>query len=92
MQIVMFTVSPVDEATATLEQRDDVMEILRKSVVTSVRSIDITTQFSSSQRIVLFMNLPSENMDAVIHRIVSSFYKMNVNKNFTLSYDIADLQ
>ncbi len=92
MQIVMFTVAPIDETTSTLEQRDEVMEIMRKAVVSSVRSVDVTTQFSSSQRIVMFMNLPDDNIEIVMQRIISSFYKMNTNKNFTLSYDIADLQ
>jgi diguanylate cyclase (GGDEF)-like protein len=92
MQIVMFTVAPVDETSATLEQRDEVMEIMRKAVVSSLRSVDVTTPFSSSQRIVIFMNLPAENIELVMQRIVSTFYKMNINKNFTLSYDIADLQ
>jgi hypothetical protein len=88
----MFTVAPIDETTSTLEQRDEVMEIMRKAVVSSVRSVDVTTQFSSSQRIVMFMNLPDDNIELVMQRIISSFYKMNTNKNFTLSYDIADLQ
>jgi diguanylate cyclase (GGDEF)-like protein len=92
MQIVMFTVAPVDDTSATLEQRDEVMEVMRKAVVSSLRSVDVTTPFSSSQRIVIFMNLAEENVELVMQRIVSNFYKMNVNKNFTLSYDIADLQ
>jgi GGDEF domain-containing protein len=92
MQIVMFTVAPIDDAGATLEQRDEVMEVMRKAVVSSLRSVDVTTPFSSSQRIVILMNLPDENIDIVMQRIVSSFYKMNTNKNFSLSYDIADLQ
>jgi diguanylate cyclase (GGDEF)-like protein len=92
MQIVMFTVAPVDETTATLEQRDEVMEVMRQAVITSVRSVDVTTPFSSSQRIVIFMDLAEDDIEYVMQRIVSSFYKMNINKNFTLSYDIADLQ
>jgi hypothetical protein len=92
MQIVMFTVAPIDDTNATLEQRDEVMEVMRKAVVSSLRSVDVTTPFSSSQRIVILMNLPEENVEQVMQRIVSSFYKMNVNKNFTLSYDVADLQ
>jgi diguanylate cyclase (GGDEF)-like protein len=92
MQIVMFTVAPIDDASTTLEQKDEVMEVMRKAIVSSLRSVDVTTPFSSSQRIVIFMNLPAENIELVMQRIVSSFYKMNVNKNFSLSYDIADLQ
>jgi hypothetical protein len=38
------------------------------------------------------MDLAEDDIEYVMQRIVSSFYKMNINKNFTLSYDIADLQ
>ena len=91
MQIIMFTVLAADEESATVEEKMEAMNILEGAVVSSLRKVDVTMQFSSSQRLVVLMNMDRENLQLVINRILSAFYKRSTDKKFSLSHDVADL-
>ncbi len=91
MHLVLFTVLAADEGNASLTQKAEVMGIMHRAVALSLRSNDVTTQFSSSQWIVIFMDLDQEETETLINNIVSSFYKMNTCKSYSVSYDIAEL-
>lgn len=91
MQIIMFTLLAADEEAATVEEKIDAMKILEGAVLSSLRKVDVTMQFSSSQRIVVLMNMDRENLQLVINRILSAFYKRSTDKKFSLSHDVADL-
>lgn len=91
MQIIMFTVLAVDEESATVEEKMETMKILEGAVMTSLRRVDVTMQFSSSQRIVILMNMSRDNIELITKRIISAFYKRSDNKKFSVSYEAADL-
>ncbi len=55
-----------------------------------LRSVDVTTQFSSSQRIVILMNM-EEHIQLVTQRIVGAFYRGSPDRCFSIHYDVADL-
>lgn len=90
IQILMFTVVPVNEEMS-VEDRDKVMEYLEQAIISSVRGVDITTRYSSTQRIVLFMNLSEEQISIVTDRIMQEFYRMYDKKDVKVYYDVADL-
>lgn len=92
MQIIMFTVLAADEESATVEEKMNAMKILEGAVLSSLRKVDVTMQFSSSQRIVVLMNMDRENLQLVLNRILSAFYKRSTDKKFSLSHDVADLE
>lgn len=92
MQIIMFTLVAMNEEATTIEERLDTMKILEGAVLDSLRKVDVTMQFSSSQRIVVLMNMDMEDIQAVTNRIISAFYKRNMNKKFSINYDVADMQ
>lgn len=92
MQIIMFTVLAADEESATVEEKMNAMKILEGAVLSSLRKVDVTMQFSSSQRLVVLMNMDRENLQMVVNRILSAFYKRSTDKKFSLSHDVADLE
>ncbi len=91
MQIVMFTLLAADEGAITIEQKLNAMRRLEAAVLISLRKVDITMQFSSSQRVVVLMDMTEENLQAVVNRITSAFYKSDTLKLFSLNYEVADL-
>lgn len=91
MQIIMFTILATDEEATTVEERLDAMKILEGAILSSLRKVDVTMQFSSSQRIVVLMNMSAENIQVVTNRIIDAFYKRSKDKKFSLSYEVADL-
>lgn len=90
MQIIMFTLLAVDEESVTIEQKTEAMKQLEVAVLTSLRKVDVTMQFSSSQRIVILMNMSQENLQIIVNRITSAFYKSEINKLFSVSHEVAD--
>lgn len=91
MQIIMFTVIAGDEESTTVEERLDAMKILEGAVLSSLRKVDVTLQFSSSQRIVVLTNMNAENIQLVTNRIINVFYKRSNEKKFSVGYEVADL-
>lgn len=90
-QIIMFTVSVVDEETVTLEQKTETMELLRKSIALCLDGDDITTRFSSSQQIVILTDTDGKNAENIANQIMSNFYKMNQYKNFSIHHETGKL-
>ena len=91
IQIIMFTVIPEDKEDVTVEERDWAMELLEKAVIKCVRSVDVTTKYSSSQQIVMLLNLEDEQIHIVTDRITEEFERVYKRGKIKLLYDIADL-
>lgn len=92
IQIIMFTIFPVDEKNISLEEREYIMDILKKAVIGNIRGEDVTTKYSSTQRIVLLFGLTREQIEIVTGRILKDFYRMYDKKQVSIHYDIAELK
>lgn len=89
MQIVLFTLSMGNEYLAGMSM-DSAMQILEKSVVSSLRAMDAGTKYSNKQYIVLLMDTDIENGRKVADRVVRRFYQ-NAEiavSGVNVSYDI----
>lgn len=92
IQILMFTILLVHEKAVSLEEREYVMNILEKAIIGNIRGQDVTTKYSSTQRIVLLFDLSEEQIEIVTSRILKDFYRMYDKKQVSIHYDIADLK
>ena len=86
VQLVLFTILFSDNASMPISDRTMVMKYLEAAINNTVRKVDVTARFSSTQRIVLFTNLPDENVQMVIDRIMKEFYRMIPENQFRLVY------
>ncbi|MGN0317037.1 MAG: HD domain-containing phosphohydrolase [Lachnospira sp.] len=91
VQIVLFTLIPKDESSFSVENMSEVMKYLEKAVTYSIRNVDVTSQYSSSQRIVALVNLDRKQINTVTDRILKEFYKMYTRADVNITYDIANL-
>ena len=91
VHIILFTVREIEEGGITNEERDTIMDLLEKAIVSSIRTVDATTRYSNVQRVVLLMNLNEEQTGQVINRIMADFYRMYDRKDVEIHYDSADL-
>lgn len=91
IQILLFTVIPRDEKNVSVEERERVMGLLERAIILSVRGVDATTKYSSTQRLVLLMKLDEEQIHIVTERIMKEFFKMYDKKEINVYYDVADL-
>ncbi len=86
IQLVLFTILFNDSADMPISDRTMVMKYLESAINNTVRKVDVTARFSSTQRIVLFSNLPDDNVQLVIDRIMKEFYRMIPDNKFRLVY------
>jgi diguanylate cyclase (GGDEF)-like protein len=86
VQLVLFTILFNDNADMPISDRTMVMKYLESAINNTVRKVDVTARFSSTQRIVLFTNLKDKDKDMVIGRVVKEFYRMISDNTFRLVY------
>ncbi len=86
MQLVLFTIEFGNDADIHISERSRVMSYLDRAIANSVRKVDVTTRYSSTQQLALFSNLPSENIQIVTDRIIKEFYCMVPESKFQVIY------
>ena len=92
VQTLLFTLSTLNSKDKNIAA-DKYMEILKRIVVASLRSVDTGTKYSSSQYIVLLMDTDEQNGRMVAKRIVDNFYRNEqiADSGVKLTYDIQSL-
>lgn len=91
IQILMLTMTSDGDIDLSVEEREKAMSFMERAVISSIRSVDVTTRYSSTQRIVLLTNLDKEQIGIVTERIMKEFYRMCGYKGVSIHYDVADL-
>ena len=91
VHIVLFTIAAAEGKKPDLSEQTRVMDLMHKSIVGSIRNIDVTTRYSSTQIAMLLMNLDDQSVKGVINRIMTEFFRTYDKREFTIHYDTADL-
>lgn len=93
VQIVLFTLKIVGDCKNGLTL-EDAMQNLELAVIGSLRAVDAGTRYSSSQYILILMDVDQENGKMVAKRVADKFYdKCDTEKgNVTISYDMQTLE
>lgn len=92
LQLVLFTLLPLDDDFKDALMQEEVMTILSDAIQTSLRRVDISVRFSSTQYLVALIDTKQQYISVVTDRIMQSFYTMYRGKDFVLDYDIAKVR
>ncbi len=92
LQLVLFTLLPLDDDYKDALAQEEVMTILSEAIQTSLRRVDISVRFSSTQYMVALIDTKQQYISVVTDRIMQSFYTMYRGKDFVLDYDIAKVR
>lgn len=83
VQLILFTME-FDDRSENVASRDTAMNILESAIVSTLRKTDVTARYSTTQQLLLLMNLNDENMKMITDRIMREFYRMYDKGNVTL--------
>lgn len=83
VQLILFTMQ-FDTRTDNVSERDVAMNILESAIIGTLRKTDVTTRYSTTQQLLLLMNINDENMKMISDRIMKEFYRMYDKGNVTL--------
>ena len=83
VQLILFTME-FDDRSDNVTVREVAMNILESAIVSTLRKTDVTTRYSTTQQLLLLMNINDENMKMITDRIMKTFYQMYDKGNVTL--------
>ncbi len=86
MQLVLFTIE-WDYSSRSLEDREEVMRLFQTAVKNSLRTVDISTRYGSSQMMVVLMDASDAGVSIVANKIISHFYKIYTGHTVEIYYD-----
>lgn len=91
IQLVMITLDSANGETLYVDEREHIMTCMEKTIQASLRSVDVSTRFSSEQFVVILMNAQNEYVEVITDRIEDNFHKVYNKKKITVHFDVADL-
>lgn len=91
VRTLLFTISEKENTKPDASEVELALELLEKSIYTSLRRSDISTRYSSRQLIVILMDANSENSDMVAERIIKNFHGLYTGGKVCVDYGIARL-
>lgn len=91
VQTLLFTLANTDAAHPEAERMQNAMKLLESSVVSSLRNVDVGTQYSSSQYIVILLDASNDNGKMVAQRVIEHYYRSSSSAEIKLSYEIQEM-
>lgn len=91
VQIVLFTLHvPGDKRTNV--SVETAMDVLKNSVISSLRAVDTGTKYSSSQYMVILLDADTDNGKTVAERVINHFYQNPSMSDVEIGYDVQTIE
>lgn len=91
VQTMLLTLAPKDTAYLPSDVLEKGMNTLERAIVSSLRAVDVSTRYSSSQYVVILMDADADGGKLVATRIVEKFYEIYPHKDIMLTQDIQEM-
>ena len=92
VQTVLFSITAKADHYLEVETMDKAMGALREAVKGSLRSVDVGTQYSSSQYVLILLDADQDNGKMVVERVREQFYQIYKEDDLNLSYDMQTMK
>ena len=84
----MITMDVGSESTIPMEKITEGVEAMGDSIRRTIRKVDIFTMYSSMQYLIILFGSKDEEVDRIVDRIFSNFYKTYSERRLELSYAV----
>jgi len=91
VQLVVLTIDFERSIAMEAEDRERVMHDLEESVTKTLRSVDISTRFSSVQMLVILVDTAKVNVPSIVQRMLSQFYQVYRPTDVKVTFDTEDI-
>lgn len=88
VQTVLLTLCVKNETEFLLEEVEKAMNVLQTAVKESLRAVDVGTEYSSRQYVLILMDADTTNGMMVVERVIHKFYQSYGQDKIELTYDI----
>lgn len=91
VQLVVLTIDFDHSVPKEPEEKDIIMRDLEESVTKALRSVDISTRFSSVQMLVILVDTTSTNVPLIVQRMLNQFYSIYRPSEIKVTFDSEDI-
>lgn len=92
VQTVLLTLCVKDETEFLLEEVEKAMRDLQMAIKDSLRAVDVGTEYSSRQYVLLLMDADTTSGMMVVERVIRKFYENYGQDKIELTYDIQTMR
>jgi len=91
MELVLITVQPAVAEGLYIDEKEQAMLSMEKTIQASLCAGDVCTRFSSEQFLLILMDAEREDIEGIVKRIFENFRALYDGKELILEYDVAEL-
>ena len=91
MELVLITVQPAVPGSLYIDEKEQAMLSMEKTIQASLCAGDVCTRFSSEQFLVILMDAERGDVEGIVKRIFENFNALYDGKELILDYDVAEL-
>lgn len=89
--VVLVTLESRVNKTTYIDDIEKGMQYMETAIKNTIRNVDICTRYSSMQYLIVLLEAGDDNVDNIMNRILSSFYKMNSETDLIPRYEVSSL-
>ena len=90
LRLVMVTLLPKQKGSVAFDENETAMKYLEQSIVECIRNVDIFTRYGKNKYILICLNANDEQIDTLVKRVISRYYKICGNGIFEPIYEVAN--
>lgn len=91
VQLVVLTIDFEHSMPMSPAEKEVVMKDLEDSVTSTLRSVDISTRFSSVQMLVILVDTLESNVPSIVQRMLSQFYSIYRPMDIKVTFNSEDI-
>ena len=91
VQLVLLTIDYEHSVPLSVSEQEDVIEALERAVSLSLRGVDVSTRFSTSQMLLTLVDTYENNVTMVVRRILKEFYHIYSADRIIIKYETKDI-
>lgn len=91
VQIILMTLRTEEEKEVSVETVEDSLMLLETAIIHSLRRGDVTTRFSTTQQIIILMDVNQDDGVMVAERIMKKYKDLSAGNRLQVKYDITEV-
>lgn len=91
VHMVMITLNVESEVSMPIEKISKGVEAMENAIRDTIRKVDIYTMYSNMQYLVILFGSKDEEVDSIVERIFSNYYKTFDDRRLEADYSIAKI-
>jgi len=91
IQLVMITLNATENSAPNIDKISQAIDAMKEAVCNTIRTVDICTRYTSMQFLVILFGTGKSEVDLIMERIFSTYYKTCSNNKIIPTYQTSTM-